>query len=68
MFVHRSIAKAFTAELTSATRELIIGDPCDIATQVGATISKEHAEKILGYIDGAVKEVSLLLIFKSLMT
>lgn len=33
-----------------------IGDPLDSSTTVGATISKEHAEKVLAYIKGAVKE------------
>jgi acyl-CoA reductase-like NAD-dependent aldehyde dehydrogenase len=33
-----------------------IGDPLNSSTTVGATISKEHAEKVLGYIKGAVKE------------
>jgi betaine-aldehyde dehydrogenase len=33
------------------TRSLKIGDPLDPATQVGALISREHAEKVLGYID-----------------
>ena len=27
-----------------------IGDPLDPATQVGALISQEHMEKVLGYI------------------
>ena len=33
-----------------------ISDPFDNATTVGATISLEHAEKVLGYVDSAVKE------------
>src|SRR3546814_9606460 len=28
-----------------------IGDPMDPATQVGALISREHCEKVLGYIE-----------------
>ena len=34
-----------------------IGDPMDEDTRVGATISKNHSEKVLGYIDSAVEEV-----------
>jgi acyl-CoA reductase-like NAD-dependent aldehyde dehydrogenase len=33
-----------------------IGDPLDSSTTVGATISAEHAEKVLGYVESAVKE------------
>jgi acyl-CoA reductase-like NAD-dependent aldehyde dehydrogenase len=32
-----------------------IGDPLDAATTVGATISKEHADKVLSYIQSAVE-------------
>src|SRR3546814_1200401 len=33
-----------------------IGDPMDPATQVGALISKEHCEKVLGYIERGRRE------------
>lgn len=55
--MHRSIAKEFTDKLVETTRNLKIGDPADEDTKVGATISKSQAEKVLGYIDSAVKEV-----------
>ena len=43
-----------------AAKKLVIGDPRDDNTQVGATISKVQAEKVLGYINGAVAEVTVL--------
>ena len=55
--MHRSILKEFTDKLVAATRNLKIGDPVDDDTRIGATMSKSHAEKVLGYIDSAVKEV-----------
>src|SRR3546814_20494371 len=33
-----------------------IGDPMNPATQVGALISKEHCEKVLGYIERGRRE------------
>jgi acyl-CoA reductase-like NAD-dependent aldehyde dehydrogenase len=33
-----------------------IGDPLDPTTTVGATITKEHADKVLSYVDSAVQE------------
>lgn len=51
VFVHRSVKDAFLEKLVSKTRELRIGDPMDQQTQVGALISKEHYEKVMGYID-----------------
>ena len=35
---------------------MIIGDPLNEATKVGASISAEHLEKVKGYIDGAVEQ------------
>ncbi len=37
-------------------QKMKIGDPLDSSTTVGATISAEHAEKVLGYVESAVKE------------
>lgn len=59
VFVQRSIIEEFTEELVKATNKLVIGDPFDHRTQVGATISKAHAEKVLAYIYNAVDEVCL---------
>ena len=39
------------------TNNMKIGNPMDEDTVVGATISKEQAEKVLGYIDIAKNEV-----------
>ena len=51
VFVHESIQDAFLARLVEKTETLKIGDPMDPETQVGALISKEHTEKVLGYIE-----------------
>ena len=37
-------------------RNLKVGDPRDASTFVGALISKEHMEKVKGYIELARKE------------
>lgn len=57
VFVQRSIVDSFTEEFVKATTQLVIGDPLDDKTQVGATISKTHAEKVLTYIKQSVEEV-----------
>lgn len=51
VFVHESIQDAFLARLVEKTRTLKIGDPMDPETQVGALISRDHTEKVLGYIE-----------------
>jgi betaine-aldehyde dehydrogenase len=51
VFVQERLHDAFLARLVEKTKALKIGDPLDPATQVGALISKEHCEKVLGYIE-----------------
>ncbi|MBW4036905.1 MAG: betaine-aldehyde dehydrogenase [Proteobacteria bacterium] len=50
VFVHRSIHDRFLDALIAKTRTLIIGDPLDPATQIGALISPEHMAKVLAHI------------------
>ena len=50
VFVHQSVHAAFVERLRSRAAAMRIGDPMDPATQVGALISAEHMEKVLGFI------------------
>jgi betaine-aldehyde dehydrogenase len=51
VFVHRKVKAAFLERLTQRVNRMMIGDPLDPATQVGALISPGHMEKVLGYIE-----------------
>ncbi|WP_028301770.1 betaine-aldehyde dehydrogenase [Oceanospirillum beijerinckii] len=53
VFVHENIYDAFVEQVKARTEKMIIGDPSDINTQVGALISTQHMEKVLGFIDAA---------------
>ncbi len=53
VFVHDSLYDEFISQVQQRTERLIIGDPTDINTQIGALISSDHMEKVLGYIEGA---------------
>jgi len=53
VFVHSSIYDEFVTQIKQRTQRMIIGDPTDADTQVGALISKEHMQKVLGYIEQA---------------
>jgi betaine-aldehyde dehydrogenase len=48
VFVHRRVRAEFVERLRARTAALRIGDPLDPATQVGALISAEHLQKVLG--------------------
>ncbi|TDO95843.1 betaine-aldehyde dehydrogenase [Marinomonas balearica] len=61
VFVHEDMVEAFKAELKTRTEAMIIGDPTDENTQVGALISKDHMKKVLGYIDAAKEAGATLL-------
>ena len=50
VFVHRSVHAQFVERLRVRAAAMRIGDPLDPATQVGALISAEHMEKVLGFI------------------
>ena len=44
-----------------ATKKLVIGDPFDKKTDMGALISKQHYEKVTSYIELAKKDGGVIL-------
>jgi betaine-aldehyde dehydrogenase len=50
VFVHRRVRAEFVKRLRVRTAAMRVGDPLDPATQVGALISPEHLQKVLGLI------------------
>jgi betaine-aldehyde dehydrogenase len=50
VFVHKSVRAEFSERLRARAAAMRIGDPLDPATQVGALISEEHMQKVLGFI------------------
>ena len=58
VFVQESIFSDFLAKCKQRVEAIRIGDPFNANVQMGAMISAEHAEKVMGFIDRAKKEVS----------
>lgn len=56
IFVERPLYERFLTEFTARTRALVLGDPLDEKTKVGAIVSEAHMNKILSYIELAKKE------------
>jgi len=56
VFVQRGIYPQFIKEFVNQAKKMKIGDPMLEDTTVGATISAEHAAKVLSYIESAVSE------------
>ncbi|MDO6561896.1 betaine-aldehyde dehydrogenase [Amphritea sp. 1_MG-2023] len=53
VFVHDSVYDEFVSKVVERTERMVIGDPTNLDTQVGALISENHMEKVLGFIDAA---------------
>ena len=62
VFVQRRIKAAFLERLRARTAALIIGDPVDPRTQVGALISEAHMQRVLAYIARGRAEGARLLV------
>ncbi|CAD5224849.1 unnamed protein product [Bursaphelenchus okinawaensis] len=56
VFVHTSIIEDFTNMLVNKVKAMKVGDPLDKAVHVGASISSDHVDKVLGFVDDAVKD------------
>jgi aminomuconate-semialdehyde/2-hydroxymuconate-6-semialdehyde dehydrogenase len=56
IFVERSLYEKFVAEFTERTKKLIVGDPLDDKTNLGAIASEAHLNKVLAYIELAKQE------------
>ena len=55
LFVHKSVAEQFTAELVNVTANLKVGDPHDPQTSIGPMISEPDAERAEAWVQEAVK-------------
>jgi acyl-CoA reductase-like NAD-dependent aldehyde dehydrogenase len=51
LIVEASVAKEFMDKLVDKLSRVKIGDPLDLDTQMGAIVTPQHYQKILGYIE-----------------
>jgi aminomuconate-semialdehyde/2-hydroxymuconate-6-semialdehyde dehydrogenase len=56
IYVERSIYPRFRDALAEKVRALRVGDPLDPSTDQGALVSREHFDKVMGFIEVARKE------------
>ena len=56
IFIERKIYEKFKNEFVALTKKLIVGDPKNDDSNLGAIVSKAHKEKILSYIELAKQE------------
>ena len=53
VFVQSDIYEEFLAKTCARSKTIKLGDPMNLETQMGALISAEHLDKVMGYIDKA---------------
>ncbi|MCP4001705.1 MAG: aldehyde dehydrogenase family protein, partial [Gammaproteobacteria bacterium] len=56
LFLERSIHDEFVEKLSNKAANMRVGNPEDAGTQMGAQVSKQQFDKILGYIDTGKQE------------
>ena len=56
LFIQKNIYDKFKSALIEKTQKLVVGDPQNKSSNLGAVISKEHLEKILSKIEQAKNE------------
>jgi len=56
IFVERPIYEKFRDAFVAKTKKLIVGNPKDADTNLGAVVSKSHMEKVLSYVELAKQE------------
>ena len=61
IFVERPIYDRFREDFVARTKALLVGDPLDEATNVGAIVSEPHLEKIRSYVELAKEEGGTIL-------
>jgi aminomuconate-semialdehyde/2-hydroxymuconate-6-semialdehyde dehydrogenase len=62
ILVQRSIYDRFRDDLVNRAASLVVGDPLDEKSDLGAVVSRPHMEKILGCIEVAKQEGGKILI------
>jgi aminomuconate-semialdehyde/2-hydroxymuconate-6-semialdehyde dehydrogenase len=56
IFIERPLYEKFKNDFVNKTNELIIGDPLEDKTNIGAIVSEQHLQKVISYIDLAKQE------------
>jgi len=53
VLVEKSIEQVFLAKVRDAAAHMVVGDPRDAATRVGPLITREHFDRVAGFVERA---------------
>ncbi|MFI6289012.1 aldehyde dehydrogenase [Streptomyces sp. NPDC051018] len=62
LLVHRDIEEELLELVLAESRRLVVGDPLDPRTDIGALVEDRHLERVLGYVRGALDEGARLVL------
>ena len=62
LIVEAPVRDALLEKVVAIARELVPGDPLDPATKLGAIVSREQLDSVLGYVEAGRKEGARLLV------
>jgi betaine-aldehyde dehydrogenase len=55
-YVHEDIIEQFIEKFVAGSKKVVVGDPADPKTMMGPLASREHRDRVEGYIKSGVKE------------
>jgi aminomuconate-semialdehyde/2-hydroxymuconate-6-semialdehyde dehydrogenase len=61
IFVERSLYARFKADFVAKVEQMVVGDPKDKGSTMGALVSKAHLDKVLSYVQLAQEEGGTIL-------
>jgi len=61
VFIHRAMHDQFVEALVAGVRQIKVGLPTDPTTEMGALVSREHYNKVMGYVEIGKREGAKLL-------
>jgi len=61
IYIQEGIYDTFVEKFLAALKKWVVGDPLSTTTNMGALISQQHMEKVLGYVSSAVLEGGTIL-------
>ncbi|EPZ42915.1 aldehyde dehydrogenase [Alicyclobacillus acidoterrestris] len=56
IYVERPLYDTFVERLVEKTKALVVGDPLDPKTNVGALVAEEHRNRVEGFVQRAIQE------------
>ena len=56
IFVQDAIYERFVESFSALTNALVVGDPLDSKTNMGALVSQQHIDKVMSYVELARSE------------